>query len=277
MSKIKVSEIFGPAVQGEGHWTGAPSIFLRTFGCNFECKGFGMPPGEASMERMEIDPFKYSRYEDLPLVHTGCDSYPSWDVRFKHLSPMMTVDEINLKIQSLLPGGHWGGMHLVITGGEPLLNWQKEYPELIQLSRNNGLDYLTFETNGTKFVNDELVSYLYDNSDMDVTFSVSAKLSCSGESRVDAIRPEVVTQYQNIGRTYLKFVVATEQDVQEVDEVMKVYRDYGFNGHVYLMPVGGTDQLYYLNRRRVAEFALERGYYYSPRLQIDLFGNDWGR
>ena len=47
--KLKVSEIFYSA-QGEGRFVGVPSVFLRTFGCNFTCPGFGMPRGEASKE-----------------------------------------------------------------------------------------------------------------------------------------------------------------------------------------------------------------------------------
>ena len=39
MEKIKVSEIFYSA-QGEGRFVGVPSVFLRTFGCNFKCAGF---------------------------------------------------------------------------------------------------------------------------------------------------------------------------------------------------------------------------------------------
>lgn len=50
MSKIKVSELFY-SIQGEGRYMGVPSIFLRTFGCNFTCDGFGMPKGERSNER----------------------------------------------------------------------------------------------------------------------------------------------------------------------------------------------------------------------------------
>jgi len=47
MSKIKVAEIFY-SLQGEGQYLGTPSIFLRTFGCNFQCAGFGMPRGQLS-------------------------------------------------------------------------------------------------------------------------------------------------------------------------------------------------------------------------------------
>jgi len=88
MSKIKIAEMFY-SLQGEGMFAGIPSVFLRTFGCNFTCGGFGLPHGQKSNEHTLVDPTKYSKYDELPLVHTGCDSYASWDVRFKHLSPLL--------------------------------------------------------------------------------------------------------------------------------------------------------------------------------------------
>jgi len=42
MEKIRYSEMFY-SVQGEGRFVGVPSVFFRTFGCNFECRGFGQP------------------------------------------------------------------------------------------------------------------------------------------------------------------------------------------------------------------------------------------
>ena len=53
MSKIKVSEIFY-SLQGEGRFVGVPSVFLRTYGCNFKCAGFGCKPGELSTEADEV-------------------------------------------------------------------------------------------------------------------------------------------------------------------------------------------------------------------------------
>ena len=49
MSKIKIAELFY-SIQGEGRYMGVPSVFLRTFGCNFKCAGFGMPKGIISGE-----------------------------------------------------------------------------------------------------------------------------------------------------------------------------------------------------------------------------------
>lgn len=283
MSKIKIAELFY-SIQGEGRYMGVPSVFLRTFGCNFKCAGFGMPKGELSKEAEFIDPKKFRIYEELPLVSTGCDSYASWDPRFKDLSPMLTSNAIIERIMEILPFNQWEDEHLVITGGEPLLGWQRAYEDLISDPRMRHLKEITFETNGTqelqKGFKDFLLAWQEPPLGMpktkEVTFSVSAKLSCSGESRHEAIRPDVVCSYEEVGYTYLKLVVATEEDAEEAIETVDIYRAEGFTGPVYLMPVGGVESVYSLNNRRVAELAMQNGLRYSDRLQVPLFKNEWG-
>lgn len=281
MSKIKVSELFY-SLQGEGMFVGVPSVFLRVFGCNFSCSGFGMPRGELSQERFSVDPSKHSDYKSLPLVHTGCDSYASWDPRFKHLSPFMHVDDIVTEMQKLLPEKQFSNdKHLIITGGEPLLGWQRMYPDLLDeiINRHMHLKHVTFETNGTQFICNELYDWMYQQSSwIKFTFSVSAKLPCSGEKWEEAIRPDVVKQYTTIPRnnTYLKFVVATKQDLDDAIVATHEYRDHGVYCPVYLMPVGGTNDTYELNERNVADFCRDNGFRFSPRIQVPLYKNAWG-
>ncbi len=281
MSKIKIAELFY-SIQGEGRYMGVPSVFLRTFGCNFKCQGFGMPRGELSTEvetiASRISEFKI--YEELPLVTTGCDSYASWDPRFKDLSPMLTTDAIAERIVEIIPHGEWHDEHLVITGGEPLLGWQRAYPDLLEHDKMKGLKEITFETNGTQKLTPEFKHYLGEwtatHWDREVTFSVSAKLPCSGEKWDDAILPEVVCEYEQVGTAYLKFVIATEQDFADAECAIAAYRKAGFKGHIYLMPVGGVESVYALNNRTVADLAMKNGLRYSDRLQVPLFKNEWG-
>lgn len=276
MSKLKVAELFY-SIQGEGRYMGVPSIFLRTFGCNFKCEGFGMPKGEKTDEYLKVQPDLYKSYQDLPLVSTGCDSYASWDPRFKHLSPLLDSEAIAIAINEMLPYKRWKEEHLVITGGEPLLGWQRAYPDLLSHRLMLGLKEVTFETNGTQPLSKEFGKFLTNSFNYDeITFSVSPKLSVSGEKWDDAIKPEVVREYEKIGYTYLKFVVATEEDANEAEQAVFAYQNAGFNGPVYLMPVGGVESVYYLNNRNVAELAMKKGWRYSDRLQVPLFKNEWG-
>jgi 7-carboxy-7-deazaguanine synthase len=282
MSKIKIAELFY-SIQGEGRYMGVPSVFLRTFGCNFKCAGFGMPRGEVSHEATDIAAThkmieSFQKYEDLPLVSTGCDSYASWMPEFKDLSPMLTSEAIVDRIMEIIPHNEWQDEHLVITGGEPLLGWQRAYPDLLNHPKMEGLKEITFETNGTQKLTPEFKEYLKDWNDWnrELTFSVSAKLPCSGEKWEEAILPEVVCEYEEVGTAYLKFVIATEQDFADAECAIAAYRKAGFTGHVYLMPVGGVESVYALNNRRVADLAMKNGLRYSDRLQVPLFKNEWG-
>jgi len=282
MSKIKIAELFY-SIQGEGRYMGVPSVFLRTFGCNFKCAGFGMPRGELSTEAEDIAEVvhMFNKYEDLPLVNTGCDSYASWDPRFKDLSPMLTTDAIADRICEIIPHGTWVDEHLVITGGEPLLGWQRAYPDLLDNPKMKGLKEITFETNGTQKLTQEFKHYLsvwngLPRHKREITFSVSAKLPASGEKWEEAICPEIVCEYEEVGTAYLKFVVATEQDIADAECAVGAFRSAGFKGHVYLMPVGGVESVYTLNAKNVALAAMKRGWRYSDRLQVPLFKNEWG-
>jgi 7-carboxy-7-deazaguanine synthase len=281
MSHLKVSELFY-SIQGEGRYMGVPSVFLRTYGCNFTCGGFGMPKGEVSNERdvIAIKAEDYTDYKSLPLVSTGCDSYASWDPRFKHLSPVLTTDSIADSIMDILPHKRWMDEHLVITGGEPLLGWQRAYPDLLSNEKMRGLKEITFETNGTQELSQDLSVYLQQwkiNREKNaLTFSVSPKLSISGEKWSEAICPSIIRQYESVGFVYLKFVIASKEDAIEADKAVAEFRAGGFRGPVYFMPCGGVESLYNLNAKNVAIEAMNRGYRYSDRLQVPLFKNEWG-
>jgi organic radical activating enzyme len=242
-----------------------------------------MPRGELSTEVENISfahsNTPYTDYKDLPLVTTGCDSYASWDPRFKDLSPMLTTEAIADRIMEILPQSYWVDEHLVITGGEPLLGWQRAYPDLLNNSKMKSLKEITFETNGTQKLTPEFKSYLAKwNSEVgkELTFSVSAKLPASGEKWGEAICPDIVCEYEQVGTAYLKFVVATEQDIVDAERAVGEFRHAGFDGHVYLMPVGGVESVYTLNAKNVALAAMKRGWRYSDRLQVPLFKNEWG-
>ena len=295
--KLRYSEAFY-SVQGEGKYVGVPSVFLRTFGCNFRCMNFGTDEKRDRWEQ-HADGQRYNaevkalldagvhetteKFEDLPIIHTGCDTYASIYPEFKDFNRLAEVDEVVEHLLSLLPEGKWTmdngqDVHLILTGGEPLLAWQRLYVELFEHPRMRDLKNVTIETNTTQHLHDDFYNYLNNSDRITVTFSCSPKLSVSGETWEDAIKPDVAREYQCVtdSNIYFKFVVATQSDFDEVTRAVQQYRDAGVECPVYLMPLGGRSEEYTLNVKEVAEACMERGWRFTPRLHISLFGNAWG-
>ena len=290
--KLRYSEAFY-SIQGEGRFVGVPSIFLRVFGCNFECAGFGQPRGNyIATDQMPYmldpkgdknHPEAYKDISELPVTPVGCDSSASWAMKYKHLQMTKKVDEVFEHITSLLPRGRFdenNDIHLVITGGEPLLGWQRVWPELIAMCMEVGLKNVTFETNGTQLIKPELVEFFNVNhKNIHVTWSTSPKLSLSGEKNEDALIPDALVTMNQVYNSHLynKFVV---RDIDDFEEVNKFYLAYQKSGvqidAVYCMPEGATLEQQTLTAKGVAEACMKTGYKFSPRLHIDLFGNAWG-
>mgnify|MGYP003565120889 FL=1 len=288
--KLRYSEAFF-SIQGEGKFVGVPSVFLRTFGCNFRCQGFGL---ERGYEKQKYNPEvgeliaqevhkQDMAFEDLPIVHTGCDTYASIYPEFKKFMKDRTVDEVVEHLLSLTPEKCWTqsngqDVHLILTGCEPLLGWQRFYPSLFEHERMQDLKNVTIETNTTQKLHKDFVDYINNQSRITFTFSCSPKLSVSGESWEEAIQPEIARSYYDLPNSdlYFKFVIADAIDLEEVDKAVSLYRDAGVNVPVYVMPVGGRSEEYSMNTKRVAELAMTRGWRYSPRLHVDIFGNAWG-
>ena len=296
--KLRYSEAFY-SVQGEGRFVGVPSVFLRTFGCNFRCLNFGLPRGEAMRDEKQkngiirnqevqglIDNNVHKdtkEFNDLPIIHTGCDTYASIYPEFKHYNMLKGVDEVVEHLCSLTPNGKWvqdngQDIHLIMTGGEPLLAWQRLYVELFEHPRMKDLKNVTFETNTTQLLHKDFKQYLQDQDRFEVTWSCSPKLSVSGEPWETAIKPEVARDYADVGNSvmYLKFVVADRTDIEEAGKAVEEYKTAGINCPVYLMPWGGRSEEYNLNVQEVANICMEKGWRFTPRLHISLFGNAWG-
>ncbi len=257
MKQLAVSEIFH-SIQGEGLYVGTPSVFLRTFGCNLTCPGFG---GEIP----DYNKYKDAKLEDIPIPSGGCDSFTSWHKNFRHLSTLYTPEAMLEKLKD------YDYNHLVITGGEPLLLGNQEF--FATLLRGCCFDFetITFETNGTQ----ELYYDLTDWSG-ETVFSVSPKLSSSGEPIYNTLKPFAVQSYSAVARTVFKFVITNpETDMKEIRMFLDAYGRDG-KWDVYLMPAGGTLEEYTKNSKAVAELAMKHGYNYSPRLHINLFGNTHG-
>ena len=295
--QLRYSEAFY-SVQGEGKFVGVPSVFLRTFGCNFRCMNFGTDEKRDRWEQHKAGKKHNAEvmelinqgvhettkeFNDLPIIHTGCDTYASIYPEFKHFNMLRDVEDVVDHLVSLIPDGKWTqdngqDIHLILTGGEPLLAWQRLYPDIFEHEKMKDLKNVTFETNSTQPLHEEFKDYLNSNDRIKWTFSCSPKLSVSGESWDDAIKPDVAYCYSLVDDSdiYLKFVVADRTDIDEAGRAVDEYRKAGLDCPVYLMPLGGRSEEYNLNVQEVANICMEKGWRFTPRLHISLFGNAWG-
>jgi len=106
----------------------------------------------------------------------------------------------------------------------------------------------------------------------EVFFSVSPKLfTTSGEKAEDAICPEIVKSYQDLSYDgQLKFVVnGSDESWNELESVVKKFREAGVNYPVWIMGVGATleaqkgTETGYIGEAKIATEAFKRGYNYS--------------
>ena len=293
--KYYYSEIFY-SIQGEGQYTGVPTAWIRFFLCNLQCNGFGqIDPTNPDTYELPFENFDVSsvkRVEDLPVWDKGCDSSYTWAKKFKGLMGYETPSALANKITDILrtkenPNGLFlhpvskQQQHLCFTGGEPLMVLSQNaiigiYKEFEK--QNNIPVSMTFETNGTQKLKPEFIDWV-NGIDSEIFFSVSPKLwTVSGEKKAKAIKPEVVKDYYNLSKAgQLKFVVGDNDDQwNEMESVIKEFRDAGVDYPVWVMPVGAREEEQTESAGRVAERAFKRGYNVAARVHVYLFGNAIG-
>ena len=199
------------SMQGEGHYTGRTTVWLRYFLCNLQCNGFGqldpknpetyfLPYEDLDVHEKDLmGEAKYKVMEDLPVFEHGCDSSYSWSKKFKHLQRKGTPDEIKKVLEDLLPTGRFGSAtHLCFTGGEPMMKRSQQAVREILLSLRHYAKQpsnITFETNGTQPITQEFIEH-FENRGLfpgKIFWSISPKLfSVSGEKNEKAIKPNVL-------------------------------------------------------------------------------------
>jgi organic radical activating enzyme len=158
-----------------------------------------------------------------------------------------------------------GGKHLVVTGGEPLIQQKTLCELLVNLKKESY--YVEIETNGTISPSDELLS-LVDQ------WNVSPKLKNSGNPSSTREVPEAYHMFARLPSSYFKYVIQTESDLNEVRNLVSRYRIA--LARVLLMPEG-TDRETILNRGRwLAKLCNDQGYRLGTRLHILLWGNARG-
>lgn len=124
---MKINEIFS-SIQGEGQYTGTPSIFIRFHGCPVKCKWCDTPwTWEADLNNK------------VPLQYL-------LKVPGQKLWAEATVDEVIETVQVQLTNTKV--THAVITGGEPLMHLSDVSTLLSSLYNNTGIQSAQMETSG---------------------------------------------------------------------------------------------------------------------------------
>ena len=302
---IRYSEIFY-SFQGEAELAGKPSVWLRFFGCNLECNGFGQMdptnPATYVLPYASFDVSKIKRVEDLPVWETGCDSSYSWSAKYKDLVHTESVEAICDRIVDQMrsasnPLGLFvhpvtgQDAQLCFTGGEPMM-WQTSMIEIVRelTRRNNGPRTITVETNATKALKPELKDFINDeytaqDGGARWHWAMSPKLwTVAGEK--DAVKDDVIFSYltDSFSSGILKFVCNGSKECWgELEEhVDRLQRKFGAEGHyapdVWIMPVGATkDAQEHSTVADIAMEAMRRGFMVATRNHCYVFGNVVGK
>ena len=293
--KYYYSEIFH-SIQGEGHYTGVPTAWIRFFLCNLQCNGFGQKdPTDPSTYELPFENFDVSsvkRVEDLPVWDKGCDSSYTWAKKFKGLMGQETPTVLAEKLVNIIktdsnPEGKFlhplskQHQHLCFTGGEPLMITGQAAAVGIYRAlekKNNLPGSMTFETNGTQILREPFKEWVR-NIGTEVFFSVSPKLfTVSGEKTEKAIKPDNVAEYYKLSnKGQLKFVVgSSDKEWEEMESTIQKFRDAGVEWPVWVMPTGAREEEQTETAGKVAEKAFKKGYNVAARVHVYLFGNAIG-
>jgi len=235
-TQLLVSERF-VSLQGEGASAGAPAAFLRLGNCNLSC--------------------------------VYCDTPYTWDTtRYDLKEELVPLDvaEVAAWVIDHAPG------RLIVTGGEPLLQHKLLSQLLLAVdqplaARGARRLIVEVETNATVLPSAALLARIDQ-------WNVSPKLGTSGEPAERRIKPAVLEAFSGLGHAYFKFVVTSDPDVAEVNQLIE---RFGLTRErVMFMPEATGPEQLRLRAPQVAAWALSERVRYSGRLHLELYGGRRG-
>ena len=157
------------------------------------------------------------------------------------------------------------GAQVVVTGGEPLESPQ--FPTLIEALHDAGLR-VEVETAG-HIPPSEVVLEQVDQ------WNVSPKLESA--QILEEKQPRTLDWLRRANEPYLKFVVHRADELDEIEDVLEQYgfRDFPRN-NVIVSPGGKTREQMEHRLFALAEASMKRGFRFTPRLHVMLWGDKRG-
>lgn len=273
--KLPIIEIFS-SIEGEGTTSGDPVIFVRLSGCNLRCM-FKNSICDTAYSSFEPEKGKYSIQDVIEMI----DEHP------------------------LIPT-------ISISGGEPFLH-QSLVESIVEIA-NLYDKFIIIETNGSLVVKESLLREI-DLLNISPKLSSSEPTPEKSMAIAKAFTPvmerhaeerfnvEALWKMMTYSKDYrLKYVVGDETDFEEIEEQIKTLIEYDsvkrkrnisplydkdgnqlwydtefiMPWNIVLMPAGLTNEELAQNRKMIAEYCVKRGYSYSDRLQVVIWGTERG-
>lgn len=235
------------SLQGEGVSSGVPSIFVRTSGCNLQCYW---------CDTDYTWNWRGTNYRHVRDLDTLDNKHERQQVQIR-----MRADEIADRIQSLKC------FNVIFTGGEPLLQ-QKKLTEVANLlwSRNPAYEF-EVETNGTLVPEDSFDAIIH-------RYNVSPKLGNSRLTVDSRLCPDSLQWFAGSSKATFKFVVTSPDDEKEVLSIQEQYAIAG--RRIIIMPEARSKESLEENRTWIFELCLKRGWRYSDRIHVAVYGDRRG-
>jgi organic radical activating enzyme len=161
------------------------------------------------------------------------------------------------------------GQHLILTGGSPLKQEQRLFNFIVQFIQRYGFKpYIEVENEAVLMPSQQFV-------DIIDWWNNSPKLANSGMKSRVRIKPEVLTFMGELPNSIFKFVVASDQDWEEIENDF-ITPGFITKDKIVIMPEGQTQEELSKTREMAADMAIKHGVRFTDRLHVTIWNKKTG-